>query len=62
MDMRLDDLSGPEMHALLRDHLDDMLQSSPAECVHAFDVELRRRDVTLWSAWSPSNTLLGCGA
>ncbi len=62
MEIRVDDLSGPEILALLAEHLREMHRISPAESVHALDVDdLRQPDVTFWSAWS-SAELLGCGA
>ena len=62
MDIRIDDLAGPEIRALLREHLDDMHALSPPESVHALDLDaLRQPDVTFWTAWSGGN-LLGCGA
>lgn len=58
----LDDLSGPEIHALLDEHLRDMALLSPPESVHALDIDaLRRPEITFWTAWS-NNELLGCGA
>lgn len=58
----LDDLSGSQIGALLRLHLDEMHQWSPPESVHAMPIErLRARDVTFWSAWH-GNELAGCGA
>ena len=57
-----DDLSGPEIAALLHLHLEDMHQWSPPGTVHAMSIErLRRSDVTFFSAWSESR-LSGCGA
>jgi len=57
-----DDLSGPEIHALLQEHLRNMHALSPPESVHAMDIAtLRRPDVTFWTVWS-GNELLGCGA
>ena len=57
-----DDLTGPEVIALLRLHLDEMHQWSPPESVHAMPVErLRQPDVTFWSAWD-GDRLAGCGA
>lgn len=57
-----DDLTGAEISALLRLHLDEMHQWSPPESVHAMPIErLRAPDVTFWSAWSGSE-LVGCGA
>jgi putative acetyltransferase len=58
----IDDLSGAPTRALIAIHLAGMHASSPAESVHAFDVEkLRHPDVTLWSAWL-GDELAGCGA
>jgi putative acetyltransferase len=62
MQIRLDDLSAPEVRALLDEHLQNMHQLSPPESVHALALdELRQPDVTFWTAWS-ENELLGCGA
>jgi putative acetyltransferase len=58
----VDDLSGPEVAALLAEHLDDMRASSPPESKHALDLEaLRRPDVTFWTMWE-DDVLLGFGA
>jgi putative acetyltransferase len=58
----VDDLSGPEVAALLADHLASMHQLTPAESVHALDLDgLRKPDVTFWSAWVGPD-LAGCGA
>jgi putative acetyltransferase len=60
--IRSDDLSGPEIRQLLEEHLRSMYEISPPESVHALSIdELRRPDVTFWSAWS-GGELLGCGA
>ena len=62
MQIRLDDLSGPEVRALLDEHLRDMALLSPPESVHALDIDgLRRPEITFWTAWS-RDELLGCGA
>jgi putative acetyltransferase len=62
MNIRLDDLRGPEIRALLEEHLRNMREISPAESVHALDLDaLRHPDVTFWTAWSGAD-LLGCGA
>ena len=62
MEIRLDDLGGPEIRALLQEHLDNMHALSPPESVHALDIaKLRRPDVTFWTVWS-DGALLGCGA
>jgi putative acetyltransferase len=57
-----DDLSRPEVHALLREHLANMYELSPPESVHALDLsKLRSADITFWSVWD-ADTLIGCGA
>jgi putative acetyltransferase len=62
MHIRLDDLSDPQVHALLQEHLRSMSQQSPPESVHALDLDgLRKPEITFWTAWSGS-ALLGCGA
>ncbi|KZN14215.1 GNAT family N-acetyltransferase [Marinomonas sp. TW1] len=62
MDIRLDDLNGPEIKALLQEHLDDMYQTSPAESVHALDLsELKQANIRVWTVWQ-DNQLMGCGA
>ncbi|WP_281171204.1 hypothetical protein [Marinomonas ushuaiensis] len=38
MEIKIDNLSGPEVKQLLTEHLDDMYAASPAECVHALDL------------------------
>jgi putative acetyltransferase len=58
----VDDLTGPEVAALLTDHLDAMRAHSPACSVHALDLAgLRDPGVTFWSAWLGAE-LAGCGA
>jgi putative acetyltransferase len=60
--IELDDLSRPEVHALLEEHLRSMYELTPPESVHALDLdELRSPDITFWSAWD-GDTLVGCGA
>lgn len=52
LEIRLDDLMGEEVAALLREHLNDMNQHSPPESVHALDIDgLRTPDITFWSMW-----------
>lgn len=60
--IRIDDLTGPEIRALLEEHLRNMHELSPPESVHALDLRaLRNPDITFWTAWSHAE-LLGCGA
>lgn len=62
MQIKVDDLTGPQIHALLEEHLSDMHALGPPESVHALDIDkLRRPDITFWSVWS-GEQLLGCGA
>ncbi len=62
VDIRVDDLQGEAIKALLQLHLDAMYQHSPPESVHALDVEaLRHPSITFWTAWAHGE-LLGCGA
>ncbi|HSV21299.1 MAG TPA: GNAT family N-acetyltransferase [Casimicrobiaceae bacterium] len=62
MDIRVDDLAGPDVHALLREHLDSVAQYSPPQSVHALDLPaLRAPDITFWTVWE-NGALLGCGA
>ena len=62
MDIRVDDLSNPEIIELLHEHLQGMAQHSPPESIHALDLEaLRKPDITFWSVWQNAE-LMGCGA
>jgi putative acetyltransferase len=62
VEIKVDDLSGAEVHELLREHLRGMHLHSPAESVHALDLEgLRRPEITFWTVWE-GGELLGCGA
>jgi putative acetyltransferase len=62
MQIRVDDLSGPEIRALLAEHLQSMHSLSPPESVHALDVSgLLLPDITFWTIWNQDD-LLGCGA
>lgn len=62
MRIELDDVSRPEVIALLEEHLRNMYELSPPEQVFAFDAsKLRARDVSVWTAWQ-DGTLLGCAA
>jgi putative acetyltransferase len=62
MEIRLDDLQGSAIQALLQAHLEAMYEHSPPESVHALDLEaLRHPSITFWAAWE-ADALLGCGA
>ena len=62
MQIRLDDLTGGEVIALLNEHLADMYATSPAESVHALDVDaLKASNIHFFSAWQ-QDKLAGCVA
>ena len=60
--IEVDDLSRPEIHALLSEHLANMYELSPPEQVFALDLsKLKAPDITFWTVWDDKQ-LLGCGA
>ncbi|WP_375749647.1 GNAT family N-acetyltransferase [Vibrio sp. HN007] len=62
MEIKIDDLSGGEVLALLEEHLADMYATSPPESVHALDIdELKSPEITFFSAWLDEK-LMGCVA
>lgn len=62
MEIKLDDLSGEAVGALITSHLDSMHSFSPPESVHALALaELKQPDITFWSVWLDQQ-LAGCGA
>jgi len=62
MQILKDNLSGPEIQDLLREHLSDAYRNSPPDSVYALDLtELKKPDISFWSAWE-NGVLLGCGA
>jgi putative acetyltransferase len=62
MNIKIDDLSGPEIAALLEEHVRNLSAISPPESCHALDLNaLRKPGITFWSAWE-GNALCGCGA
>ncbi len=62
MDIRIDDLSSPEIIQLLNEHLRGVALHSPPSSIHALDLDaLRKPDITFWSVWENSE-LMGCGA
>jgi len=57
-----DDLTGPEIRALLEEHFAGMLANSPKDSCHFLDFDgLKGPGVTFWSIWDGS-ALMGCGA
>ena len=62
MRIETDDLTHPQVLALLREHLANMHELSPPGQVFALDVtKLRGPDITFWSVWD-GDTLVGCAA
>jgi putative acetyltransferase len=60
--IEIDDLSRPQVLALLEEHLRNMYELTPAEYVFAFDAsKLRAPGITFWTAWQ-DEALLGCAA
>jgi len=60
--IKLDDLKGPEIAALLEEHLRCAAAVSPEKSRHALNLDgLRRPDITFWSVWQDGE-LAGCGA
>jgi putative acetyltransferase len=57
-----DDISGPEIRALLEVHFAGMVATSPVDSCHFLDFDgLRSDGVTFWSIWDGAD-LAGCGA
>ena len=57
-----DDLTGSAIQALLERHAQGMLEASPPNTCHFFDLAaLRDPAVTVWSLWE-GDALAGCGA
>lgn len=62
MEIKLDNLTGNEIQALLTEHLEEMRATSPPESVHALDLTgLRHPDIQFFSLWD-NGSLVGCGA
>lgn len=62
MHIELDDLTRPAVHELLREHLANMHELTPADRVFALDLsKLRQPDITFWTVWE-DDLLIGCGA
>jgi len=62
MEIKVDDLSKIEVAELINEHLHGMSLNSPPESIHALSLEqLRRPEITFWTAWEEEQ-ILGCGA
>jgi putative acetyltransferase len=61
-EIRPDDLTGPEIAALLATHAETMRAASPPGSCHYLPIDgLRHASVSVWSLWEEGE-LLGCGA
>ena len=62
LQIKTDDLGGPEIAALLSEHLQSLAAVTPPGSMHALNLDaLRQRDVTFWTVWQQCE-LVGCGA
>ena len=62
MEIIRDDPTSDEVSRLLQDHLAEMNEHSPPECVHALSPDgLDAPDITFWTA-RDKRRLMGCGA
>jgi putative acetyltransferase len=60
--IRIDDLRGPEVAALLQEHLDGVASVTPEKSRHALNLdELRQPGITFWTAWIGAE-IAGCAA
>ncbi len=62
MEIKVDDLAGPEIAEFLQDHIRDMRSVSPPESKHALDLAgLRKPEITFWTLWHEGQ-VAGCCA
>lgn len=62
MEIKIDDLSSPEIAEFLKEHIREMKSVSPPESKHALDLEgLKKSEITFWTVWNDC-CLIGCGA
>lgn len=62
MEIKIDDLNGPEIAGFLEQHSMDMNRVSPPESNHHLDLEgLKKPGITFWTVWD-QEALIGCGA
>ena len=62
MRIEVDEVSRPQVLALLDEHLRNMHEITPADQVFAFDAQqLKGPGITFWTAWE-DDILLGCAA
>lgn len=57
-----DTLTDGQIEQLITAHIEEMLEHSPPESIHALPLaDLKKQDVTVWSV-RDGEDLLGCGA
>jgi len=62
LEIDVDDLTGEDIAAFLREHMDDMVAVSPPESRHALDLDgLRTPDITFWTI-RDAGRVVACGA
>ena len=62
MQIKVADLTGPEIAAFLEEHIRDMRSISPPESKHALDLAgLRKAEITFWTLWD-DEVIAGCCA
>jgi len=62
MDIKIDDLTNPDVQALVQTHRAEMAANENAVLSHALDLSaLQSDDITFFSVWE-GETLTGCGA
>lgn len=62
LEIRIDDLTGPEIGALLAEHLRALAEITPVKSRHALNLDqLRKPGITFWSVWE-GKVVVGCGA
>ena len=62
MDIKIDNLTHPDVRALVKIHLDEVFANKDANTNQVLDIEgLQAEDVTFFSVWE-GETLTGCGA
>lgn len=61
-EIKIDDLTGPEIAQLLAEHLRSLAEVTPLKSRHALNLdELRQPGITFWSIWQ-GQQVVGCGA
>ncbi|XQW86531.1 GNAT family N-acetyltransferase [Thalassotalea piscium] len=62
MEIKIDNLESSTVKQLLHEHHEEMLKHSPAESVHALNLDsLKTPEITFWTAWI-NGELAGCAA